>query len=87
MSYSLADGEDFVEIEYAGKYYFKKGTFPVGTSMTLAGNPITPVAVSEVEADGASTVTTKSKNPIIDNFGHQYEEIVGGRPASRPRRP
>ena len=86
MSYSLLDGDDFVEIEYQSKYYFKKGTFPVGTPFTLQGNPITPSVVSEVEADGASTVTTKSKNPIIDTYGHQYEEIVGGRPASRPRR-
>ncbi len=86
MSYSLTNGEDFVEIEYNGKFFFKKGTFPVGLPLTYMGNQITPSVVDEVEADGASTVTTKSKNPITDTYGHQYEEIVGGRPAKRPRR-
>lgn len=85
MAYSLTDGEDFVEIEYNGKYYFKKGTFVVGAPYTLQGSTITPTAVLEVEADGASSVSTKSKYPIIDDFNNELEEIIGNRPPRRPR--
>lgn len=89
MAYSLTDGEDFVEIGHAGKFFFKEGLFQVGASYTWKGNTINPTTppsfVDEVEADGASSVSTASKYPIIDNLGNEYEEIIGGRPPKRPR--
>jgi len=86
MTHNLANGEDFVEIQYAGNFYFKKGTFPVSGPFTMNGNYITPTVISQVESAGANVVETKSDDSIYDAYNHQYERIVGGRPASRPRR-
>jgi hypothetical protein len=85
MNITLNDGDDFVEITYNGNYYIKKGTFTPGTTFNLQGHAVSPSLVDEVEADGASTVTTASKFPIIDSNSNEYEKIIGGRPPKRPR--